>query len=63
MCQLIDWIDEHKLVEDDQLQGKGKAKISLPPPPKTEEILNLKDMAITDPRKILPVSDSRYPNA
>ena len=26
MCQLMDRIDEHKLVEEDQTQGKGKAK-------------------------------------
>ena len=26
MCQLMDCIDEHKLVEEDQTQGKGKAK-------------------------------------
>ena len=30
MHQLIDHIDEHKLVEEDQVQGKGKAKIFPP---------------------------------
>ena len=30
MHQFIDHIDEHKLVEEDQVQGKGKAKIFPP---------------------------------
>ena len=27
MRQLMDYIDEHKRVEEDQTQGKGKAKV------------------------------------
>ena len=30
MHQLMDRIDEHKKVEDDQVQGKGKAKVFTP---------------------------------
>ena len=30
MCQLMDWIDEYKRVEEDQQQGKGKPKVTLP---------------------------------
>ena len=29
LCQLIDRVDKYKRIEDDQLQGKGKAKIIL----------------------------------
>ena len=27
VCQLMDWIDKYKKVEEDQQQGKGKAKV------------------------------------
>ena len=27
VCQLMDWIDKYKRVEEDQLLGKGKAKV------------------------------------
>ena len=27
VCQLMDLIDKYKMVEEDQLQGKGKAKV------------------------------------
>ena len=27
VCQLMDWIDKYRRVEEDQLQGKGKAKV------------------------------------
>ena len=27
LCQLIDWVDKYKRIEDDQQQGKGKAKV------------------------------------
>ena len=27
MCQLMDWIDKYKRVEEDQLQGRGKEKV------------------------------------
>ena len=27
MCQLMDRIDKYKQVEEDQIQGKGKAKV------------------------------------
>lgn len=30
MCQLMDCIDKHKRVEEDQTQGKGKAKVFPP---------------------------------
>lgn len=30
MCQLIDQIDNHKRIEDDQQQGKGKVKVAPP---------------------------------
>jgi len=30
MHQLMDCIDKHKRVEDDQVQGKGKAKVFMP---------------------------------
>ena len=26
VCQLMDWIDKYRRIEEDQLQGKGKAK-------------------------------------
>ncbi|XP_065616678.1 uncharacterized protein LOC136062028 [Quercus suber] len=29
VCQLMDWIDKYKRVEEDQLQGKGKEKVIL----------------------------------
>ena len=29
VCQLIDRIDKYKRIEEDQLQGKGKEKLSL----------------------------------
>ena len=27
VCQLMDWIDKYKWVEEDQMQGKGKEKV------------------------------------
>ena len=27
LCQLMDWVDKYKRIEDDQQQGKGKAKV------------------------------------
>lgn len=30
VCQLMDRIDKHKGVEEDQVQGKGKAKVFTP---------------------------------
>ena len=27
VCQLMDWIDKYKRVEEDQQQGKGKMKV------------------------------------
>ena len=27
VCQLMDWIDKYKRVEENQLQGKGKEKV------------------------------------
>ena len=27
LCQLMDWVDKYKRIEDDQQQGKRKAKV------------------------------------
>jgi len=58
MCQLMNCIDEHKRVEEDQLQGNGNTKIFPPekrdPQPDEYSIIGLGETSPINLRELTP---------